>query len=248
MRQSFTVNATVLLAALATILILAGTVSAENWKEEVIHGFQGRPSAFPAGGLVTDSAGNLYGTSTGYGFQSGTVFRLSTPKKKGGHWVIDALHTFPGKSGTDGAGPEGAVVFDKEGNLYGTTLSGGVNGAGTVFRLKPPVKKGGSWTETILHDFDDCAEGCGPGGLIFGKGGALYGTTVSGGAYGDGTVYELVRQGAEEAGHSGFSTTSPARTAMSRFTAGGTWPLTNRAAFTARPYSAALLILAWFSD
>ncbi len=199
MSQKFTLNVSSALVALAVFLTFAGNVTAESWKEEVIHGFQGQPSAFPAAGLVTDGSGNLYGTSSGYDSQSGTVFRLDVPRRKGGHWVIDTLHSFEGNDRIDGKGPEGGVVFDKEGNVYGTTFYGvGANGGGTIFRLKPPAKKGGRWTETILHAFDGCTDGCGPGGLIFGKEGALYGTTLSGGAFKDGTVYELLRQGAED--------------------------------------------------
>jgi uncharacterized repeat protein (TIGR03803 family) len=94
----------------------------------------------------------------------------------------------------DGGGPNGPLVFDAAGNLYGTTTYGGAapNGGGTVFELSPSQ---GSWTETVLYSFcsqPSCADGQTPeGALIFDSQGNLYGTTYSGGAYGYGTVFEL---------------------------------------------------------
>ena len=92
----------------------------------------------------------------------------------------------------DGQGPNGEMVFDAAGNLYGTTTYGGAHGGGIVFELSPSQ---GSWTETILHSFcaqAKCADGETPeGALAFDSHGNLYGTTYSGGAFGYGTVFEL---------------------------------------------------------
>jgi len=92
----------------------------------------------------------------------------------------------------DGQGPNGALVFDAAGNLYGTTLYGGAHGGGIVFELSPAQ---GAWTETVLYSFcaqAKCADGNTPSGaLIFDSLGNLYGTTTAGGADGAGTVYEL---------------------------------------------------------
>jgi uncharacterized repeat protein (TIGR03803 family) len=94
------------------------------------------------------------------------------------------LHSFG--SGTDGANPEGELILDTAGNLYGTTFAGGPAGAGTVFKLSP---KG---AETILYSFQGGADGANPiAGLAMDKSGNLYGTTSAGGASGSGTVFEV---------------------------------------------------------
>src|SRR5208282_5148314 len=87
--------------------------------------------------------------------------------------------------------PSSAVIFDAAGNLYGTTANGGAHGFGTVFELTPTAA--GTWTEKILHNFNDNGkDGSSPAdGLIFDSAGNLYGTTSGGGAYGYGTAFEL---------------------------------------------------------
>jgi uncharacterized repeat protein (TIGR03803 family) len=103
----------------------------------------------------------------------------------------------------DGEFPDGGLIFDHAGNLYGTAL-GGAYGAGVVFELSPGG--GGTWTETVLYNFcplSGCVEGSGPSSsLIFDVAGNLYGTTGSGGAYQPacggsacGTVFELSPNG-----------------------------------------------------
>jgi uncharacterized repeat protein (TIGR03803 family) len=88
-----------------------------------------------------------------------------------------------GGAPNDGAGPVGSLIFDRNGNLYGTTEGGGAIGAGTVFELSPNAD--GSWTETILYSFCSlagCLDGTEPvAGLIFDSTGNLYGTTIAGG-------------------------------------------------------------------
>jgi len=99
------------------------------------------------------------------------------------------LHNF-NNDGTDGVGPRASLIFDAAGNLYGTTRIGGTYGSGTVFELMPVA--GGTWTEQVLHSFGNGADGREPvAGLILDTAGNLYGTTVAGGTYGDGTVFEL---------------------------------------------------------
>jgi uncharacterized repeat protein (TIGR03803 family) len=110
------------------------------------------------------------------------------------------LYSFPG--GGNGSNPYGSLVADSAGNLYGTTGAGGNStncnlgsGCGTVFMLTPP-----SWTETVLYSFNGGSAGDGSGpqaGLVFDKKGALYGTTASGGEYGEGTVFKLAPPVAE---------------------------------------------------
>jgi uncharacterized repeat protein (TIGR03803 family) len=154
--------------------------------ETVLHRFRGEPSdgARPFyGDLIFDQAGSLYGTTyNGGAINGGTVFKL-TPSN--GAWEESVLYSF----GSDGAGPADGVIFDTVGNLYGTTVWGGSIGWGVVFQLTP---SGSGWTENVLYSFQNGNDGVNPvGGLIFDQSGNLYGTTLSGGANGGGTVYQL---------------------------------------------------------
>jgi uncharacterized repeat protein (TIGR03803 family) len=101
-------------------------LSGGGWTETVLHAFNGRDGAGPVGGVILDSAGNLYGTtssdSANYGF--GTVFELAPGAQ--GQWTETTLYAFKADiHGSDGAYPFGDLVFDKAGNLYGTTQQGG---------------------------------------------------------------------------------------------------------------------------
>ncbi len=160
--------------------------------ESVIYVFQGGSDGFQpsSGDLLFDKGGDIYGT-TSYGGSNnnGTVFELMKPKT-GGAWTEKQLYAFG--TGTDGAVPIGGVVFDKAGNLYGTTSLGGAYGYGTVYELE---RSGSVWTETILYSFQDGTDGGTPyAGLIIDKSGNLYGATVSGGL-GGGAVFELSPNG-----------------------------------------------------
>jgi hypothetical protein len=158
-----------------------------------------------------DANGNLYGTTdlggtpTGGcpGGTCGTVFELRPPKQKGGSWKEKVLYSFCSQSGcTDGAYPQDRLILDKEGNLYGTTnvggLQGGCNtsgfggyGCGVVFKLTHGTK---GWKESVLYTFNGTSDGGFPyAGVIFDKDGNIYGTTNGEGA-GAGTVYQLKKQ------------------------------------------------------
>jgi uncharacterized repeat protein (TIGR03803 family) len=153
----------------------------------------GPGGAEPVAGLILDKAGNLYGTTfSGGAHHQGTVFKL-TPSPDG-KWIETVLHSF---SGSDGSSPTAGLVFDQEGNLYGTTWNGGPLAAGNVFELTPDSK--GNWTENDIFLFcalSKCADGANPGAsLIFDQAGNLYGTTATGGSTlctgGCGTVFKL---------------------------------------------------------
>ena len=172
----------------------------------------------PLAGLLMDSAGNLYGTtSTPNVFEklTGTVFELSPPSAGQSAWSFHLLYSFCRFSGCrDGAGPEAALIMDGAGNLYGTTLFGGVaqtaannQGGGTVFELSPPSPGSTSWRELVLHSFcslPNCADGELPAAsLLFDASGNLYGSTTSGGyaisnseGPATGTVFKLSRPSA----------------------------------------------------
>jgi uncharacterized repeat protein (TIGR03803 family) len=155
--------------------------------ETVLHSFTG-PAGDGAGptGLIQGSDGNFYG------IVSSTVFKL-TPAG-----VETVLHSFTGTGG-DGAGPSG-VIQGSDGNFYGTTSSGGADtgpsapsGCGTVFKITP------TGVETVLYSFN-CAAGDGyfpAAPLIQGSDGNFYGTTVFGGARGQGTVFKITPAGVE---------------------------------------------------
>jgi len=102
------------------------------------------------------------------------------------------LHSFGGSG--DGDAPSSGVVFDGDGNLYGTTSAGGALGYGTVYELSP--EKDGTWTESILHNFPDphsVQDGSEPsGGVVMDRSGDVYGTAQLGGEYGRGIVFELI--------------------------------------------------------
>lgn len=152
--------------------------------ETVLYRFNGAPDgAYPEGGLLRDVQGNLYGTTAGGGASyRGTVFKLDTS----GHETI--LYSFTGAGG-DGAYPYYVVlVSDGQGNLYGTTSSGGSANYGTVFELDTNGK------ETVLHSFTGGNDGQYPyAGVVRDVLGNLYGTTTSGGASNLGTVFKLTR-------------------------------------------------------
>lgn len=177
------------LAILAVVTMLASAARAGT--EKVLYSFSGgNDGEYPDSDLVIDSAGNLYGTSVGGGdFDSGAVFEL-TPSGNG--WTETLLYSFT--SGADGGQPYGGVALDAAGNLYGTAVVGGTGGAceggcGVAFKL---TNSGGTWAETVIHNFTGGNDGSGPGaGLTFDKNANLYGMTPTGGANGLGVIYEL---------------------------------------------------------
>lgn len=155
-------------------------------RETILHSFgTGSDGAQPIGGVVLDSAGNFYGTtSLGGAYQNGTVFEA---KRSGRTWSESVIYNFTG--GDDGTSPPAGVTLDAHGNLYGTTSMGGINGDGVVYELSP---SGSSWKQTVLYSFQGLSDGQNPvGGVILDKAGNLYGTTFDGGNNGGGTVYEL---------------------------------------------------------
>ncbi len=120
------------LAVLSAVLLLA-VLPAQAQTETVLYNFAGPPDgATPYSNLTPDGKNNFYGTTYGGGLGYGTVFELS-PNGSGG-WNETVLYSFSG--GADGAYPTYSnVIFDDEGNLYGTAAGGGANGYGVVFEL-----------------------------------------------------------------------------------------------------------------
>ncbi len=176
-----------------------------KWTESVLWSFgNGTDGRFPYAGLITDSSGNLYGTTTyggTYGQDTGgygTAFELTPPSTDGEAWTESVLWNFG--NGKDGQNPYANLIMDSNGNLYSTTSAGGQFGnGGTVFELTPPSMAGGSWTESVIdgeffypgeRDIGNLG-GLLYAGLIMDTSGNLYGATQQGGFGGYGTVFEL---------------------------------------------------------
>jgi hypothetical protein len=179
-----------------------------QWTYAILYNFQGENDGqFPWGDLSLDETGNLYGaTQFGGGkgttcdpFYSycGTVFELNPPKQKGGSWKERVLHSFAG--GTDGANPNGELVLDVNGVVYGTTQTGGNQrcksnygvGCGTAFALSRESHTR-RWSESLFHRFTGGDDGANPmPGLTLDGTGALYGA-CSGGKHGFGIIFRFV--------------------------------------------------------
>jgi uncharacterized repeat protein (TIGR03803 family) len=166
-----------------------------GWTETVLHRFNAQDGAKPFGGVVLDSAGNVYGTTSEGGqfaSQFGVAFELS-PNGSGG-WIETILHVFD-RDDPAGSRPLGGLILDGMGNLYGTTSDGGSARAGTAFKLSPNGNDG--WTVKTLHSFGGRNDGWHPGAaLAFDSAGNLYGTTQTGGiGHQRGIVFKLSPNG-----------------------------------------------------
>lgn len=158
-----------------------------QWQQEVLYSFVGGSTdgAYPYSTLILDKAGNLYGTcESGGPNQAGSVFELSL---SGGAWKEKVLYFFTGN--LDGGSVNAGVIFDKAGNLYGATTSGGKFNSGTVFELTPNT---GMWTESVLYNFSGGNDGGFPmASPVMDANGSLFGTASQGGSQGYGTLYQL---------------------------------------------------------
>ncbi len=180
------------LAVLSALLLFAAR-PAHAQTETVLYNFTGNPDGANPGSSLTYYNGNFYGTTYSGGLGSGTVFELAS--NGSGGWNESVLYNFcTATNCTDGENPTYAnVIFDGNGNMYGTTYGGGANGYGVVFELS---LVGETWTETVLHSFANNPDGANPvNGLIMDGSGNLYGVTYSGGVVGNGTIFELSLSG-----------------------------------------------------
>ncbi len=173
-----------------------------GWNQSIVYPFSALPDGnFPRGQLAFDSAGNLYGATSGGGSNvgclgggcdgNGTVYKLALANGSASESI---LYAFGSTRVDDGVGPSGGVAIDSQGNLYGTTVAGGELNHGTVFELMP---SGSGWSETTLYNFHGGNDGIFPAaGVIVDAAGNLYGSTeydyhLGGG----GTVFELSPSG-----------------------------------------------------
>jgi uncharacterized repeat protein (TIGR03803 family) len=131
-------------------------------------------------GLVRDPSGNLYGTT----FQGGYLYGVGTAFEVDADGNETVLEAFGGNN--SGSYPESTLVRDSQGNLYGSTIQGGLVGPGVVFEISSQ----GAFS--VLYSFAGEPDGAGPDGpLMIDSAGTLYGTTSSGGTTNNGTVYQL---------------------------------------------------------
>ena len=162
------------------------------WRETQLYAFQGfanggHDGAAPITDLLFDHSGNIYGTTYDVGAHNfGTAFELT---HSGGGWTENTIWDFSASGGQ--AHPEGDLIFDPAGNLYGTTLGQPANGA--VYELMP-MQSG--WSEHTLYAFQNGSDGEFPEmGVIFDSDGNLYGASGNGGTGGGGVIFELTPLG-----------------------------------------------------
>ena len=171
--------------------LFAASQPAESQTYKVIYNFtdKGMDGATPYGGPILDRRGNLYGsTYLGGQYGSGSVYKLAPV---GSSWQYTSLYSLKGES--DGAGPAFGSLALYKGVLYGTTEGGGY--FGTEFEVGPCD---GGCPEKVVHSFGQGTDGQEPvGGVVFDSAGNFYGTTLLGGTYGNGTVYEVTPSGVE---------------------------------------------------
>ena len=183
------------LAAVAALTIALAACERTSPTESVLYSFgtgNVHDGKSPNGGLVMDASGNLYGTTAIGGTDHfGTVFKI-TPSG-----VESVLHSFGTGNVHDGKYPNGGMVMDASGNLYGTTVFGGTANKGTVFKITP------SGVESVLHSFGTVHGTVFPhGGMVMDASGNLYGTTVFGGTNNLGTVFKITPSGVASVLHS----------------------------------------------
>jgi uncharacterized repeat protein (TIGR03803 family) len=161
-----------------------------QWRQTVLYSFQGGGNGWaPSGDLLRYPDGDFYGTATGGGNGLGIAFKLAGQT---GQWQESMIYNFCSlDSCADGVFPNGGLIADQAGHIYGTTYGGLAQICGTVFEMETPYL---GWRYSVLHSFVyQSSDGCAPyGGLIFGSDGNLYGTTSGGGASNNGTVFEIV--------------------------------------------------------
>ena len=166
------------------------TPSGNGWQENILHSFDGLDGFLPYAGVVFDNKGNLWGT-TAYGGvdNDGTIFELTYVPGVG--WQETVVYQFLGDNGggVDEEYSFAGVVFDRAGNVYGVTNTGGPENAGAVFELSPSGK---TYTFKVLYRLPAVSPNCGPSAsLTLDAAGNLYGTTLCSGAYQFGNVFKL---------------------------------------------------------
>jgi hypothetical protein len=159
------------------------TPSNGYWTASILHSFGDETGSWPLGGPSFDASGNLYGTTWFGGTGDGVVWQMMP---SGSGWQYNVLHQF---DGSDGNSAKAALFQDAAGNFYSTTEGGGADGVGVVFQM---TSSGGGWTYNVIYNFLGTQFYDGPlSPLISDAQGNLYGDTLDGGIYGNGSVFKL---------------------------------------------------------
>jgi uncharacterized repeat protein (TIGR03803 family) len=198
------------LTVIAAPLAEAQTITTEHSFTSNLSG--NGDGGIPMAGLVKDSSGNFWGTtSTGGTSQDGTVFKITTT----GTYTTEHSFTDNLAGNGDGGTPLAGLVIDSSGNFWGTTSTGGTSQDGTVFKITP------SGTYTTEHSFTDNLAGNGDGGtpkagLVIDSSGNFWGTTSTGGTSQHGTVFKITPSGTYTTRSTVSPTTSPAMATVER--------------------------------
>jgi uncharacterized repeat protein (TIGR03803 family) len=144
------------------------------WTEKTLYHFTGQADGYGPLCRLVRFKGSLYGTTVGGGAtDNGVIFQLTPPASHHGAWTETVLHSFT--CGSDGCLGWAGMIMDKKGVFYGTTQYGGPSNGGTAFQLQ---QVSGAWIESVLCSFNSSDNDFSAAGLLLGKNGALYGTTV----------------------------------------------------------------------
>jgi uncharacterized repeat protein (TIGR03803 family) len=178
-----------------TVFEIANTAQGYASTPITLVSFNGSDGANPSGSLILDVNGNLFGTTNFGGANNlGTVFEIA----KTAQGYASTPTTLVSFNGSDGQNPGAGVILDVNGNVFGTTLSGGAQGVGgTVFEIAKTAQGYASTPTTLINfcSLPNCADGSEPVGLIADAKGNLFSTTESGGANNRGTVFEVTGSG-----------------------------------------------------
>jgi uncharacterized repeat protein (TIGR03803 family) len=182
------------LLGILIVAVLMTTVVAQTVTTIYDFGSNPHDGANPQAGVIFDKSGNLLGAAAlgAIAGSNGVLFQLTPPSSGGVTWTETVLHAFKGQP-SDGKVPEGRLVMNAAGKVFGTTLQGGANDIGTVFQAMAPLTNGAPWQERVLYSFGSVSgDGINPNAGLLGANQVLYGVTFGGGAKGRGTVFQLV--------------------------------------------------------
>jgi len=169
-----------------------------TWTQTILHAFtNGKDGSYPQGSFIIDQAGELCGTTSNSGTNAtglGVVFKLIPPGAGKTGWRERVLFNFDSLLSSV-AHPAGALAIDSTGALYGTSPAGGAGQMGVLYKLTPPVRGTGAWTESELEQFEsNGSDGAQPtGGVAVNRVGTLFGTTYIGGTNFYGAVFEVTQ-------------------------------------------------------